>query len=362
MKHCEKIIDVTALKHNLQYLKKIGQGRFMLAMLKANAYGHGLASVGHVLKHQADAFGVATLDEAFVLRREGIDTPIYLMQGVQDAQQIQAVAENNITLIVIHLEQLKLCCEQSLPLNIWLKINTGMHRSGIHEEDFEAAIDLLKKAKQMTCQGIMTHFASSDDLQSSQTDEQGQAFQSAFAYFQTQLGFHLKTSLSNSAAIFSHPKWHGDVLRPGIALYGASPFENRTGAELGLKPVMCLRSYLIAIYDVNPGDRIGYGATYVVETPTKIGIARVGYGDGYPRACNHGTPVLVNGKQCALAGRVSMDILTINLKNCMNASIGDEVILWGDRLPVERIAKAASTIPHEVLTCVRTRPREILQS
>lgn len=339
-------IDLNALTHNFQQVKILSPYSSVISMVKANAYGHGLIKVAQALSPMTDALGVACLDEALVLRQAGIKTPILLIEGVYSQEEMQQANRYKLDFVIHQIEQLQWL--QNTPFTytpqIWLKINTGMNRLGIAIQDLEIfyqglmAIDYIKKPL-----GLMTHFACADELDNPLTAAQIQLFEQATAHLPA-----IK-SLANSAGILAWKQAHADWVRPGLMLYGASPFANKTGLDLGLKPVMTLKAALIAVYQIKKGQPVGYGATWQAEQDTLIGIASVGYGDGYPQATK-GANVLVNGVPCQLAGRVSMDMLAINLQAYPQAKIGDEVVLWGQGLPVEHVAAHAQTSAYDVLT------------
>lgn len=347
-------IDLNALQHNFNQVKTLSKAPFIIAMIKANAYGHGLISVGKVLK--ADALGVASFDEAMQLREAGIMTPIILMEGLFSFNEINEASRKNFSLVVHHEAHLSMLEKANLnhPFFVWLKINTGMHRLGIDPHQFKTIYERL-----MQCQnvikpiGLMTHFSEADHLEHQTTFEQLALFE--------RLTKDLKgpKSLANSAAILGFPQTHGDWIRPGLMLYGASPFPEHTGCDHRLKPVMTLSSQIIAKTHVSKGGKIGYGGRWEAPADMNIGIVGVGYGDGYPQFAEDCTPVLVKQTICPLVGRVSMDMLAVDLRNMPHANIGDPVVLWGQGLPVECIAKHSHTSPYEILT--RMTPRSKIE-
>lgn len=346
-------IDLAALQKNLGRVRKMASGRKVIAMVKANAYGHGIIRIAHALTG-ADALGVASLEEGLMLREAGIMQPVVLMEGLFYPEEIEIAARHDFSLVVHHiphvemLEQVKV----SKPFPVWLKLNTGMNRLGIDPAETHHVYSRLQKlaaVKQPI--GLMTHFAEADAIASNTTPDQIGMFHAA-----TQ---HLSgpRSLANSAGIIAWPDAHGDWVRPGLMMYGASPFPDKTGLDHGLQPVMTLWSRLIAVTKVKKGGRVGYGGTWTAPEDMLVGVVGVGYGDGYPQFAKNGTPVLVNGRECELVGRVSMDMLTVDLRNQPNASIGDEVILWGAGLPVERVARHSHTSAYEILTRMTPRPK-----
>lgn len=346
-------IDLAALQKNLGRVRKMASGRKVIAMVKANAYGHGIIRIAHALTG-ADALGVASLEEGLMLREAGIMQPVVLMEGLFYPEEIEIAARYDFSLVVHHLPHVEMLeqVKVSKPFSVWLKLNTGMNRLGIDPAETHhiyARLQKLAAVKQPI--GLMTHFAEADAITSNTTLEQISKFHAA-----TQ---HLPgpRSLANSAGIIAWPDAHGDWVRPGLMMYGASPFPDKTGLDHGLQPVMTLWSRLIAITRVKKGGRVGYGGTWTAPEDMLVGVVGVGYGDGYPQFAKNGTPVLVNGRECELVGRVSMDMLTVDLRNQPNANIGDEVILWGAGLPVERVARHSHTSAYEILTRMTPRPK-----
>lgn len=346
-------IDLNALRQNLERIRYYAPGCFVIAMVKANAYGHGLVRVANALR-DADAFGVASLEEGILLRNAGIKQAIVLMEGLFYPDELEDAARYGFTLVIhnnAHMEILE-NAKSNYEFAVWLKINTGMHRLGIDPSATNAIYTRLSNLTRVKKPiGLMTHFAEADHLDSDVTLQQLNLFNNITQQFTG------PRSLANSAAILAWPKAHGDWVRPGLMLYGASPFADKTGLNYQLQPVMTLSSRLIAITAVKRGAKVGYGGTWSAEHDTRIGVVGVGYGDGYPQFAGNGTPILVNGMECRLAGRVSMDMLTVDLSNQPHAQIGDPVVLWGKGLPVERIAERNQTSAYEILTRMTPRPK-----
>ncbi len=346
-------LDLGALKANLKRVCELAPHRSIIAMVKANAYGHGVVRVAQALS-EADALGVASLEEGIKLREAGVTQPIVLMEGLFHPDELTDSLRYQFTLVVHHEAHVEILEKANVEnqLSIWLKINTGMHRLGIDPHQVSAIhqrlcnIAAIKKPI-----GLMTHFAEADVADSSATLKQIQTFNQATAHLQG------PRSLANSAAILAWPKAHGDAVRPGLMLYGASPFQNSTGHDHGLKPVMTLSSRIIAITKVQKNGKVGYGGTWTAPEDMLVGVVGVGYGDGYPQFAQNGTPVLVNGVQCELVGRVSMDMLTVDLRKQPHAVIGDPVTLWGTGLPVELVARHSNTSAYEILTRMTPRPK-----
>lgn len=351
MKAATAEINLTALSHNFQQIRQIAPGTKVLAILKANAYGHGLVKVAEHLK-QADAFGVARIEEALALRAGGIVKPIVLLEGFFDSDDLPKLEANNIQTIVHMPSQIDALLEATLeaPIQVWVKVDTGMHRLGLLPEEFETAYTRLQSSDNVRRPvRLMSHFACADEVDNPKTAEQRQLFN------QLTDGIEGERTLANSAAIIAWPDTRADWVRPGLMLYGVSPIDSITASELHLLPAMTLKSSLIAIRSVKKGESVGYGAAWQAPNDTKLGVVAIGYGDGYPRNLPTGTPVLVNGRVVLLVGRVSMDMITVDLGPQPSEKIGDEVILWGDGLPVEEIARLCKTIPYELLCNITQR-------
>jgi len=345
------VIDTAALRHNLSRVREIAPGSHILAVLKANAYGHGMLAVASALA-DADGFAVARIDEAVTLRAAGLPHRIVLLEGVQSADQLDEAARNKLELVVHQPEQIEsLAAWRGAHLfRIWLKIDTGMGRLGFRPGDVPAALAHLAACKSILGPvALMTHLASAELRDNEHTRAQLACFERITA------GLPGERSIANSAGTMAWPAARGDWVRPGLMLYGISPFEGATGLELGLRPVMTLESRIIAVRDLAPGDRVGYGGTWVAARPSRIAVVAAGYGDGYMRNTANGTPVLVNTTRAQLAGRVSMDMLTIDVTDLARVAIGDPVVLWGGGVPVETVAAAAGTIPYELVCGVSER-------
>ncbi|NKI34107.1 alanine racemase [Wenzhouxiangella sp. XN79A] len=352
----EAVIDVAALARNLDRVRGwAGEARVM-AVVKADAYGHGLERCLPALV-EADLLAVATLDEARAIRALDPRTPVLLLEGVMAAEELPVVDALALEMVVHSPEQLHWieAAGGSPGPRVWLKLDSGMHRLGFALEAAEAAYRRLHALPGVETVVLMTHFACADDPEGAMTDHQLAAFDAAVA------GLDGPHCVANSAALLTRPGARRDWVRAGLLPYGVSPLADRDGPELGLDPVMTLESRLISVRDVPAGDAVGYGARYRAARDVRIGVAAIGYGDGYPRNLPDGTPVLVNGRRQALAGRVSMDMATVDLAGQPDAAVGDPVVLWGRGLPVEEIARAAGTIPYELVCRVtrRVRYREI---
>ena len=349
----EASIDLQALQYNLQRVRDTAKNSRVISVIKANGYGHGMLRVANALAN-SDAFAVAKIEEALALRTASFAQPILLLEGFTDADELTLLAAHGIDAVVHHPYQIELLEQASLPsaLKVWLKIDTGMHRLGIELEQVDASYQRLQACNNVADEiAIMSHFANADDHHDPRTSSQLKRFNNAT------LNIDAPRSLANSAAILNHAESHGDWVRPGIMLYGVSPFIKGIAAEEGLKPVMTLSSKLIAINHYKKGNALGYGGSWRCPDDMAVGVVGIGYGDGYPRAARAGTPVLINGQRVPLIGRVSMDMICVDLRSLPAAAIGDRATLWGEGLPVEEIAECAHTIPYELLCRVTERVR-----
>lgn len=353
-------LDLAALRYNVKRVRDIAPQSKILAMVKANAYGHGLISIAKALT-DVEGFGVSCSEEALYLRQAGLTQRIVLMEGLFSKDEIPLLTDYALDTVIHDRNQLNLLSEHPLPypINVWLKINTGMNRLGLSPDDFSAALKQLDRCPWLKITCVMTHFSSADKSQDTTTQCQIKLFE------QTIKKYSFPTSLANSAAILAHPKAHADWVRPGLMLYGVSPFSDSSAAQFSLKPVMTLKSEIISIHLLDSGDRVGYGGKWIAPKPLRVGIVAIGYGDGYPHRAESGTPILVNDKLCELIGQVSMDMLAVNLSNQQDAKIGDPVVLWGAGLPIEQVAESTSSFRFELLCginrgqLVRTRIEEI---
>ncbi|MFZ5535963.1 MAG: alanine racemase [Pseudomonadota bacterium] len=339
-------IDLTALRHNFGVLKSAADGAKVFPAIKADAYGHGMLACAQALRDLADGFVVATLGEAEVLRKAGITQRIMVLQGFASLTEARLAARLMLEPVIHQAWQVDILehGHTGLPLRVWLKIDTGMHRMGIEPEQAGVLHErLMASGRVRGAPGFMTHFACADEPDPVLTRRQIEVFRRATA------GLEGERSLSNSAGLLGGFGAGGDIVRPGIALYGGNPFVYGQAAEHGLRPVMTLTTRLLAVREHPAGAAIGYGATWTCPEAMPVGIAAIGYGDGYPRRTPPGTPVLVNGQRAAIIGRVSMDLITLDLRG-VEARPGDEVELWGRALPVDEVAQAIGTISYD-LTC-----------
>lgn len=350
MRRTQVSINLTALRHNLQRVHQAAPGCRVMAAIKANGYGHGLVRVAQALK-DSDSFGVACLDEALRLRAAGITAPITLLEGFFHADELPLIEQHQLDLLLHHEHQIAALERATLrtPIRVWLKIDTGMHRLGVSPESAPSLWHRLASHPALQPMGQMTHLACADERDHPATGQQLHQFAQATE------GLPGERAIANSAGILGWPETHSDWVRPGIMLYGVSPFVGSHAAEHDLHPVMTLSSELIAVNVLQKGDKVGYGGAWVCPETMPVGVVAVGYGDGYPRHAVNGTPVLVNGRRVPLIGRVSMDMICVDLRAQPQAQIGDPVVLWGDGLPVEDVAVVAGTIPYELLCGVTQR-------
>lgn len=359
-------ISQSALQHNLAVVKKHAPHSKIMAVVKANGYGHGLINVAHGL-NAADGFAVLGLNEAVALREAGFKQTILLLEGVFDAQELGNVASFGVNIVVHSAPQIDMLelAQLAKPINIHLKMNTGMNRLGFTPGEYLTAFHRLKACKSVNSITLMTHFATADEAP---------GIAAPLALFQhtakaLQQSEPLSISLANSATILRHPQAHADWVRPGIMLYGASPVSGTPAAEFGLKPVMTFTSEIISMQTLQAGESVGYGNRFTAVKPTRVGIVACGYADGYPRHAGQysagenqrQTPIAVNGKLTQTLGRVSMDMLFADLTDIPQASIGSPVELWGPHVPVDAVAEASGTVGYELLCALAARvPMNVL--
>lgn len=351
-------VDLAAVRHNYAVARRCAPGRQAFAVVKANAYGHGVREVVTALHDDADGFAVASLEEAAEVRAMHGQARILLLEGCFAADELPMAAHLGLDLVVRSREQVEwlLATPLQRPLNIWLKADTGMHRLGLSPQAIRAAYPRLRGAAEVAELNLLSHFACADERGHPMTEQQVEVFLDLL-----DLDFDQR-SLANSAALLTIPASHMDWLRPGIMLYGATPFADLSAAELGLKPVMSLTAQLIAVSEVAAGESVGYGTAWVAQRPSRIGMVSCGYADGYPRSAPSGTPVLIRGQRVPLAGRVSMDMLAVDLTDLPDALVGDSVELWGTQLPVDEVARAAGSIGYELLSKITARVPRRYQS
>ena len=348
-------INLKALRHNLGRVKQLAPNSQTIAIIKADGYGHGIVRVAKALD-EADKFGVASLDEALALRNKSIRKTIVLLEGVFEASEFSKAGLQNAEVVIHHISQLEMLEEYARTasnaasrISVWLKIDTGMHRLGSPPDIVQTIWQRLQAIPLVKDVYLMTHLANADDQKDMVTKMQLQLFN------QTTQSLQAEKSIANSAGIMGWPDTHADVVRPGIMLYGVTPFNEGTGLDHQLEPVMTLSSELIAVNYHKKDSPIGYVGVFVCPEDMRVGVVAIGYGDGYPRHAKNGTPVLVNGKRAKLIGRVSMDMICVDLRQHPDAKVGDPVVLWGDGLPIEEVARSADTIGYELLCHVTQR-------
>lgn len=352
-------IELGAIQKNLQVIREVADGAKLMAVVKANAYGHGIAEVAGAIP-DADSLAVARVNEARQLRDAGIESAIVVLNGAFSIAELKDAAAMNLAVCIHNAEQME-WFEQSPvpPMQVWLKVDTGMNRLGVRPPDAASMIGKLQQSEKVASLGLMTHLANADDALDPATPDQIRLFAEIAE------GFNGELSFANSAGIFSLPSLPpviSDALnekrlwcRPGLSLYGISPFRDKSASSLGLLPAMTFRSSLIAVKALPSGSRVGYGGTWQSDKDTTLGIVAAGYGDGYSRHIESGTPVLLNGRRVLVAGRVSMDSVAVDLGPGASDRVGDVVTMWGDGLPVEEIAAHANSIPYTLVTGVTAR-------
>ncbi|MDU8924779.1 alanine racemase [Pasteurellaceae bacterium LIM206] len=351
MKAATAKISSVALKHNIQTIKQKAPHSRIIAVVKANAYGHGVEFVAREAESLVDSFGVARLEEALRLRSIGVIKPILLLEGFFSANDLPILAVNNIQTVVHNYEQLQALQSANLPnpIRVWLKVDTGMHRLGVHLNEVEEYYQALAACENVAPDiGFVSHFSRADETASDYTRIQLDRFLQACE------GKSGSRTIAASGGILFWPESHLEYIRPGIIMYGVSP-NNIPGKEYDLEPVMTLTSSLIAVREHRKGEPVGYGGTWISERDTQIGVVAIGYGDGYPRNIPAGTPVFINGRRVPIVGRVSMDMVTVDLGPDCTDKVGDEVIMWGKELPIEEVAEITGILSYELITKLTPR-------
>ena len=349
-------LDLSALESNLEVARRATSARIM-SVIKADGYGHGLLRVAEALS-ATDGYALLDIQDAVQLREAGFRQTILLLEGFFGAEDLPVIAEYNLTCVIHSAGQIALldAYPGSSPqgkgaLDVWLKVNSGMNRLGFAPQQVAQAIEHLRRHRAVRDITLMTHFANADEAR---------GVAEPLALFNDLAGpYSVARSLANSAALLRYPETHGDWVRPGIMLYGASPFPEVGAQQLGLRPVMTLNSRIIATQSVRVGDEVGYGALFRAEHSMRIGIVACGYADGYPRHAPNGTPILVDGQGTRTVGRVSMDMLHVDLSALPRADVGSSVVLWGNGLPIEEVAQAAGTVSYELMCALAARVRVV---
>lgn len=351
MRPARALIDLQALRHNYQLARELSGAR-TLAVVKADAYGHGAVRCAQALEDQADGFAVACIEEALTLREAGIRAPILLLEGFFEADELALIDQHDLWCVVHSQWQIEAVeqAQLSKPLTVWLKLDSGMHRVGLHPSDYQQAYRRLLASGKVSKIVLMSHFARADELECERTAEQVAIFQQAGA------GLSAEVSLRNSPALLGWPQVPSDWVRPGIMLYGATPFEQAQELAARLRPVMTLESKVISVRELPAGEPVGYGARFVADRPTRVGVVAMGYADGYPRHAPTGTPVMVDGQPTRLIGRVSMDMLTVDLTDLPQAGLASRVELWGKQVLASDVAMAAGSIPYQIFCNLRRVP------
>lgn len=350
------LIDLSALRHNVGIARSMAGDASIFAVVKADAYGHGINNVVPAIVNAVDGFAVATVEEGVRCREFAANSPIVVLSEFNSPENLEMFYKYRLQPVVHRKQQVDwISRSKHLPEKVWLKFDSGMNRLGVAPERVQELIKTLSESIDKKNIGLMSHLASADDLQCDQTQKQ-------LALFATITDCHPgEVSLANSAGVVSWPQAIRGVIRPGLMLYGVSPTTARSGADLGLLPVMQLETRLIAVKNVIAGAAVGYGGSWIARQPTKIGVAGFGYADGYPRCISNRGAVMINGHRAPVIGKISMDMMTIDLSDCEDATEGDIVQLWGSALSVEVVARWAQTIAYELLCTVSPRvPRIVL--
>jgi alanine racemase len=352
----QAVINLQHLKENYQLAKSNSQKAY--AVIKADAYGHGLIPVAQALS-AADGFAVACMDEALQLREQGIKNPILLFGGGIDKSEWLEAIEHDIQMVLHHQSQLDLLLSDPMfsQLTLWLKVDTGMNRIGFRLQECESIFDQCRNAR-LNIQVLMTHFACADDLKKKKTALQQQALETIYEQ-QKAYWPDLLLSSNNSAAVLGWPQVKDHISRPGIMLYGSSPFITANSESRRLKPVMTLTSKIISTHLVSSGESVGYGESWIADKETRVGIVAIGYGDGYPRKAPSGTPVWCNGKRLSTLGRVAMDMICVDLTGIDDVDVGSEVELWGENISATEIADLCNTISYELFCQITPRVKRV---
>ncbi|HSN70427.1 MAG TPA: alanine racemase [Steroidobacteraceae bacterium] len=345
-------VRLDSLRHNLATVRRAAPGARVLAVVKANAYGHGLVPVARALE-RSDGLAVARLGEALALRQAGVGGTVVVLEGAFSSEELDAAANHGLDLVVHAWWQIELleAFAQRDRFRVWLKLDTGMNRLGFRGEEAAAALERIRACPAIRDRPkLMTHLAVADETGHPGTRRQLDRFAALVA-----ADPQCERSIANSAGVLAWPQAHGDWVRPGIMLYGISPFAGQTGTELGLEPAMTLETSVIALRELTAGETVGYGATWRAPRDCRVAIAAIGYADGYPRHLPNGSPAAIRGRIVPLAGRVSMDMIALDVTTVTGVAVGDTVELWGRGVAVEQVATAAGTIPYELVCGISQR-------
>jgi len=340
-------INQSALENNLGVVRRTTSARIM-SVIKADGYGHGLLRAAEALS-ATDGYALLDIADAVKLRGAGYRQPILMLEGFFGADELPAIAEYGLACVIHSAQQIAML--DTYPgrgtLDVWLKINTGMGRLGFVPQQVAQVMEQLRRHRAVRDITLMTHFANADGAR---------GIAAPLALFNDiASAYRVPRSLANSAALLRYPEAHGDWVRPGIMLYGSSPFAEVSAQELGLKPAMTLSSRIIAIQELRAGDEVGYAAIFRAEHSMRIGVVACGYADGYPRSAPNGTPILVDGRRTRTVGRVSMDMLCVDLSDLPQTGIGSPVVLWGEGMPIDEVARAAGTVGYELMSALTSR-------
>jgi alanine racemase len=351
----QALINLSALAHNLAIVRQHAPHSRIMAVIKADAYGHGLLHTASALK-DVDGFALLELEAAISLREAGYRQPILLLEGFFSTEELVLFERYQLSAVIHHGEQVAMLTNSKQhELDLFLKINTGMNRLGLVSEQLPQIIINLTENRCKNNITLMTHFACADV-----PSEEESVMQQLQRFEAITKNYNYPRSLANSAAIIRYPETQTEWVRPGIMLYGASPFPDKTASELNLQPAMTLSSRIIAIHELKAGDRVGYHGLFQADHPMRVGIVACGYADGYPRHAPTGTPVLINNQRSRLLGRVSMDMLAVDLTEIENAQLNSPVILWGKGMPVDEVAHRAGTTSYELLCALAPRVEKIV--
>ncbi|MGY1458460.1 alanine racemase [Luteimonas sp. A534] len=358
MRPARATIDLDALRHNYRHARTLGGGK-ALAVVKADAYGHGAVACARALDGEADGFGVACIEEAIELREAGIRAPILLLEGFFHADELPLIERHALWTVVASPWQVDVLERLPLqqPLPVWLKLDSGMHRLGLAPEDYPDAWRRLRALPWVGDMVAMSHFSRADELGQPSTPAQLATFDAVLAA----LPPCTTTSLANSAALMAWPAARGGWVRPGLMLYGSHMLDAPCAEAEPLRAVMALASKVIAVRELAAGEPIGYAGAFTTSRPTRVGVVAVGYADGYPQYATSGTPVIIDGQPGELIGRVSMDMLTVDLTDHPGAGIGSDIELWGARLPVAEVAARSGNSPYRLLTGLKRATRQVVE-
>ena len=350
-------VSLSALSHNLNVARQSAPSSRLMAIVKKNAYGHGLIRIAKACEHKVDGFGVASIEEAIQLRNASVSKPVCVLSGFHVKHQRELLQAHSLEAVVHCEQQLKILESINTgQLSIWVKLDTGMNRLGFSVHDFDEVRNKIQNIPGLSIRGVMTHFACADDLHSNFTDKQIDLFTQATSSWRGEC------SAANSAGVLKWPKSRMDWIRPGLMLYGVSPFFDISAQQLNIQPVLELYSTIIAVKTVNPGQAVGYGATWKTTTKTRIGIVACGYGDGYLRSASNQAQVLIGQQRANVVGRISMDTFAIDLSDIPKATVGTAVKLFGTGLPVEEFAATVDTLPYEVLSRLNSQTVSMIEN